>query len=138
MPGPAPKPNRRRRNAPARGEITPTQGVGWQHGDVPPPPDGLLDISRWAWDTWFASWFAANWHPEDLPVLRQVIKVYDLVERGGSKATDRTQLHVWFRAYGITPDGQIALRWARPKEVPSSPSQPSSADPYAHLRIVGE
>jgi hypothetical protein len=121
--------------------MEPAEGVGWQHGDIPEPPDGLMPASVEAWKTWFGAWFASNWLPDDLPVLRQVIRLYDDVERGGTKAADKSQLHVWMRSYGITPDGQIALRWARPKpkEIQPSPSQHrSKGDPYAHLRVVGE
>ena len=115
-------------------------GVGWQHGDIPEPPDGLMEPSRVAWRTWFAAWFAANWFPDDLPALRQVIRLYDQVERGDTKAADKAQLHAWMRSYGITPDGQLALRWARPKveERASQSQQPDVADHYAHLKVVGE
>jgi len=120
--------------------MRPTEGVGWQHGDIPEPPDGLMEPSRVAWQTWFAAWFAANWRPDDLPVLRHVIRLYDQVERGESRAADKAQLHTWLRSYGITPDGQMALRWARPKveERASQSQQPNVADHYAHLKVVGE
>ncbi len=116
-----------------------TNGIGWQHGEVPDPPDGLLEASKTAWQTWFFAWFAANWWPDDLPVLRQVIKLYDEVERGGTRAADKSQLHVWMRSYGITPDGQLALRWMRPKpdEAPINTEGADADDPYGHLRVVG-
>lgn len=141
MPGPSPKPNRRGRNALARGNWQSAEQIGWRFGDVPAPPDGLKDATRWAWDTWFAAWFAAHWTPDDVPGLRLVIRMYDEVERGASlKAADKASLHTWMRSYGITPDGQAALRWARPKE--ETPSQPkrsaAGADRYAHLRAVNE
>ena len=142
MPGPAPKPNRRRRNAPARGEWQPApDATGWQHGEIPAPPDGLISASAEAWTTWFSSWFAAKWTPDMLPGIRLVILAYDDVIRGGVKAADRTALHALMRAYGITPDGQLALRWSPPKE--ESTSQPQrqpdgKADPYQHLRVVNE
>ena len=141
MAGPAPKPNRRSRHKLARGPISQTVGVGWQYGDVPEPPDGLMPASLVAWSTWFAAWFAANWMPDDLPVLRLMVRLYDEIERGKTKAADKAQLHTWMRAYGITPDGQLLLRWARPKaeEAPTSQSQRHLADdPYAQLRVVGE
>lgn len=78
-----------------------------------------------------------------LPGLRLVILAYDHVDGGSDvKASDRTALHNLMRAYGITPDGQLALRWARPDsaEVPSSQShQPRArSDHYAHLKVVNE
>lgn len=142
MPGPAPKKSRRRRNAPARGEWQPApESQGWQHGEIPPPPDGLRAETQDAWRTWFSAWFAAHWTPDMLPGLRLVALAYDDVIRGGVKAADRTALHALMRAYGITPDGQAALRWSRPEteEVPSSqPQRAPSADHYAHLRVVNE
>lgn len=142
MPGPAPKPNRRRRNKPARGEPHSVDAIGWQHGPIPEPPDGLVQESRDTWVLWFNAWFAAHWRPEDVPVLRQTIRLYDEVERGiTKKSQDRAQLHVWMRSYGITPDGQLANRWLRPapEEAKPSPSQRQpSSDLYAHLKVVGD
>ena len=143
MPGPAPKMNRRRRNVPELGEWRATDSVGWQHGEIPDPPDGLKDASLEAWQTWFRSWFASHWTPDDVPGLVLVIRMYDDVLRGSqTKAADRASLHAWMRSYGITPDGQQKLRWMRPKpdEVPSSQPQrtPERASPYAHLKVVNE
>lgn len=141
MPGPAPKTQRRRRNVPARGEWKPAPGEGWQHGEIPAPPDGLVSGSVEAWTTWFSSWFASHWTPDMLPGLRVVILAYDDVIRGGVKAADRTALHALMRAYGITPDGQAALRWQRPteEEDKSSAPQPHAVpDQYAHLKVVNE
>ena len=142
MPGPAPNPNRRRRNAPVRGEFKANPLHGWQHGDVPEPPDGLIAASRDAWTTWMASWFAANWTPADLPGLRLVIAQYDQVQRGQSKANDMTALVRLMDTYGITPAGQQARRWAPPSEdeaaVDNRKATPAQlADsPYAHLKVA--
>jgi hypothetical protein len=142
MPGPAPKPARRNRIKKARGEFHAASSVGWQHGPIPDPPDGLIEASREAWQLWFSAWWAAHWVLADLPVLRQTIRLFDEIERGiTKKAQDRAQLHTWMRGYGITPDGQLANRWMKPKseEIEPSPSQRQTRDdPYAHLRVVGE
>ena len=144
MPGPAPKPNRRRRNVPARGEWQPAPPTeGWQHGEIPTPPENLRPQSVDAWTLWFGAWYAARWTPDMVPGLRLVILAYDHVASGHDvKATDRTALHALMRAYGITPDGQAALRWARPDdpEVPSSQpqQQPAGAGLYAHLKVVND
>jgi hypothetical protein len=76
-----------------------------------------------------------------LPGLRLVILAYDDVLRGGVKAADRTALHALMRAYGITPDGQLALRWTPPKQEEAPPSQSQRrpvGEHYAHLKVVGE
>lgn len=111
--GPAPKTNRRRQNEPERGEYTPAAGVGWQHGEIPDPPDGLLEASRVAWATWMSAWWAAHWSPEDLPGLRQVIRLYDQVERGEFQRS--SELRLSMDTYGISPKGQQDRRWVRPK-----------------------
>lgn len=78
-----------------------------------------------------------------MPVLRQTIRLYDEVERGiTKKSQDRAQLHVWMRSYGITPDGQLANRWAAPKDEEVTPSQPQRrrvvGERYAHLQVIGD
>ena len=136
--GPAPKKERRRRNTPVRGEWQAADG-GWQHGDLPPVPDGLMPASITAWETWFGAWFAAHWTPDDLPGLRQLIRLYDQVERGEFQRA--AELRLQMDTYGITPKGQQDRHWTRPKaeEVPQSqPQRRQGDDPYAHLRVVGD
>lgn len=140
--GPPPSANRRRRNAPARGDWKPSPGVGWQHKPFPKPPTGLEKEALDTWSTWFKAWFAAHWMPEDLPVLRQIIKLYDLVERAGIKAStaDRTELRQLMDNYGITKKGQQDRRWTPPKqdELPAAkpPGPRTRPTPYKHLRVV--
>ena len=140
--GPAPKPTRRRRNKPVRGEWKTANAESWQHGDTPAPPDGLKDASLWAWQTWFRSWWAAHWSPDDLPGLRIVIRLYDEVERG--EFTRATELRQMLDNYGITPKGQQDRHWQKPaaddeEGKPSRPQRRRDAnDPYAHLRVVNE
>lgn len=136
--GPNPKTERRRRNTPVRGDWTAADG-GWQHGDIPECPDGLLEPSRTAWDVWLKAWFAAHWTPDDLPGLRQLIRLYDQVERGEFQRA--SELRLQMDTYGITPKGQQDRRWTRPKdeeEAKSSPQRRQGDDPYQHLRVVNE
>lgn len=114
--GPAPKASAERRNhhEPQRGEWTPAVGVGWQHGEIPSPPDGLLEVSRLAWETWMGSWFAAHWSSEDLPGLVTIVLLYDQVQRGEFQRANELRLQM--DTYGITPKGQQDRRWARPSE----------------------
>ncbi len=140
MSGPAPKVNRRRRNVPARGDYVAKPGEGWQHGDVPAAPDGLLEASRSAWDVWMRAWFAAHWTADDLPGLRQVIRLYDQVERGEFQRS--SELRLSMDTYGITPKGQQDRRWVKPKAdeaatAASAPADKAKKSRYAHLRAVG-
>jgi hypothetical protein len=114
--GPAPKAAAQRRNhhVPRGGEWTPAAGVGWQHGEIPVAPDGLLEPSRLAWETWMGAWFAAHWTPDDLPGLRTLVRLYDQVERGEFQRANEVRLQM--DTYGITPKGQQDRRWARPVE----------------------
>jgi hypothetical protein len=129
--GRAPKPPAVRRNtaAPQRGEWQAAEGVGWAHGDVPDPPDGLLKASRTAWMTWMGAWFAAHWGPEDLPGLRQVIRLYDQVERGEFQRSGELRLEM--DTYGITPKGQQDRRW----QPPAAENQPK-IDRRKRLKVV--
>lgn len=135
--GPAPKEDgeRRRRNEAER-PWTPTAGSGWQHGELPKVPDGLLKASRDAWRTWFTAWFAARWSPADLPGLRQLIRLYDQVERGEFQRM--SELRLGMDTYGITPKGQQDRRW-KPPEAPQDASRagrPGADAVYGHLRSV--
>jgi hypothetical protein len=132
----APKLTRRRRNKPIRGEWQPTAGIGWQHEPFPMPPDGLLEPSRTAWETWLRAWFAAHWTPDDLPGLRQVIRLYDQVERGEFQRA--TELRLLMDTYGITPKGQQDRRWTPPKSDVEPTGLTPSAGRYGHLRAVNE
>jgi hypothetical protein len=136
--GRAPKDPAQRRNraVPIRGEISATPGIGWQHGAIPAPPDGLLAPSRVAWETWMRAWFAAHWSPDDLPGLRKVVQLYDATERGELHRS--AELRMSMDNYGITPKGQQDRRWQRPKpeDVVPVPDVPSTGK-YARLRSVG-
>jgi hypothetical protein len=113
MPGPPPKEIRRRRNRPERGDWVTVTATGWQHGDVPAPPAGLLNASQKAWATWMGAWFAAHWTPGDLPGLWVVIGLYDRIERGEFHRS--AEWRMWADTYGITPKGQQDRRWAPPE-----------------------
>lgn len=130
---PKSKGERRNRHAPKRGDWQSADAQGWQHGDLPEPPDGLLEPSREAWETWLGCWFAAHWGPEDLPGLRQLIRLYDQVERGEFQRANELRLQM--DTYGITPKGQQDRRWERP-----APAEPATdgekPDGYRHLQAV--
>lgn len=112
--GPAPKQIRSRNKKPTRGDWQEASGEGWQHGDIPDPPDGLTAAGRDAWSTWMAAWFAAHWTASDLPALRQIVRLYDQVERGEFQRAGELRLQM--DTYGITPKGQQDRRWKRPEK----------------------
>ena len=128
-----------RRNAhpPQRGEWTAAPGIGWQHGDIPPAPDGLKAPSRDVWGVWMRAWFAAHWTPEDLPGLHVVITLYDKVMEEGERQR-ANELRYQMEAYGITPKGQQDRRWTKPKTdiPPEAEKKAASGGRYTHLRSV--
>lgn len=137
MPGPSPKPasQRRRRNAPARGEWKTAPAIGWRYGAIPKPPDGLKAASRTAWKTWFMAWFAAHWSPADLPGLRVLVRLYDAAQRGEHQRAG--ELRLWMDNYGITPAGRQARRWQPPEEpIGASAQQPGFPAAYKGLKVV--
>lgn len=135
--GRPPKQDRRRANAPVRGEWKPTPGMGWQHGPIPECPDGLMVTSREAWQVWMRSWFAAHWTQDDLPILRQVIRLFDKVERNDASSAELTQYRQLLDSYGITPKGQQDRRWTPPKaDAPAPAKATATKSKYAHLKVV--
>ena len=97
----------------------------------------MLKASRETWDIWMRAGFAAYWGPEDVPVLRMVIQLYDMVERGAASASLRAEFRQLADNYGITPKGRQDRRWTRPvgdqAVAPAAETKPSR---YAHLRTV--
>lgn len=136
-------PKEQRRNAsdkPVRGEWRATPGIGWQHGKIPEPPDGLKAETVKAWSVWFSAWFASHWTPHDLPGLETTILLYDQVRR--EEYQRATELRLSMDNYGITPKGQQDRRWAAPKDEEATPSQPQRrrvvGERYAHLQVIGD
>jgi hypothetical protein len=68
--------------------VRPRVWVG-QHGEAPEPPTGPVRASREAWEAWMASWVAAFWAHEDLPGLRQVIRIMAKSSVAQSVSLDR-------------------------------------------------
>lgn len=134
--GPPPKVTRRPRSKkPTRGAWAAADGIGWQHGKIPTPPAGLMPASKGAWAAWFKSWFAAHWGPEDLPLIRQTIRVFDQVERGEFQRM--TELRLWCDTIGASKKGQQDRRWIPPK--PEDMPKPERTQPPRrprHLKVV--
>ena len=133
--GRTPKDNRKNeRDVPTRGDWKVPETTGWQHGDIPKPPAKLLKTSVEAWNVWMTAWFAFFWTPDDLPGLRQVIRLYDQLERGQFQRA--SELRLQMDTYGITPKGQQDRRWRKPAETADPRPETKTAGRYDHLRAV--
>lgn len=112
------------------------RGHGWQHGRVPDPPEGLTDAAVEAWHTWMRAWWSAFWSDDDLPALRQLIRLYDQVERGEFQRA--SELRLQMDGYGVTPKGRQVLRWRPPIEEERKPAaaRPSRLSAADRLRIM--
>lgn len=133
MASPIPKlpAQRRNRNAPRSGEWRPSKGHGWQHGPIPPCPDGLSAETQAAWATWMSVGFAvSNLYPGDLPGLRVIARLHDAFTNGDM--TRATELRLWLDTYGLTPHGLQQRRWQPPAT--EDPKPRSST--LARLRVV--
>lgn len=134
--GPAPKDaaSKVTRHKPTRGEPAPAVTSAWV-GDVPVAPDGLMQASLDAWATWFGAWFAAFWTTADVPALRQMIRLFDQVERG--EFVRATELRMMMDTYGVTPKGQQDRRWKAPEVDVAGKGKPHGAGgAYGKLRAV--
>ncbi len=116
-------------DVPTRGEPQPAATDKWA-GEIPDPPDGLMQASTDAWATWFSAWFSAFWLPSDVPALRQMIRLYDQVERGEFQRA--TELRLLMDTYGVTPKGQQDRRWKPPIAEPAK----VRGSAYSHLKAV--
>ncbi|CAN5750395.1 hypothetical protein BH23CHL8_BH23CHL8_31010 [soil metagenome] len=136
MASPIPKPPGQLlgRTKPRRGDWQASPGIGWQHGKLPPAPEGLMPPSKVAWDTWLRSWFASNWVPANIPQLRKVIQLHDQVERGEFRFA--SELRYWMDGMGVTPKGQQDRRWLPPNDAARPTTTTAAEDPYGHLRVI--
>jgi len=75
-----------------------------------------------------------------VPALRQVIRLYDAVERG--ELTRASELRQAEDNWGITPKGQQDRRWSPPWMLPkpeeSAPTPEPTRGRFAHLKVVNE
>lgn len=105
-------------------------GEGWQHGDIPEPPEGLRPESLEAWEAWFTAWWAAFYQPQDLPQLRLAIQDFDAVVRGQKELV---RILPVLDRWGVTEKGRQDNRWKRA----AASSQPASSTPAKpRLRVI--
>jgi transglutaminase-like putative cysteine protease len=92
-----------------------------------------VQVTRDAWQAWFQAWFAAHWIPADLPGLRVLVLLYNAVQTGERQRA--AEVRMTMKAYGMTPEGQAALRWKTPEE-PVGASKAAGTTRYGHLQAV--
>jgi hypothetical protein len=93
-----------------------------------------MKASSDAWKVWMGAWFASHWTPDDIPGLRQLIRLYDQVERGEFQR--HGELRIAMDTYGITPKGQQDRRWQPPVAKEPAEGRSPAASRYSHLRLA--
>lgn len=73
------------------------------------------------------AWFAWFWDAADLPALRQLVRLYDQVER--NEFHRHAELRMMMDTYGITPKGQQDRRWK-----PAQSAEPAAVADIADYR----
>ena len=110
MPGPAPSPNARRRNA--RPNYTQLPAGGYQ-GEIPkwPLPRPTMSEKR-AWDALWRTPQAAAWAQMELarPVARYV-RALVIAEERGATAFMLSEVRQLEATLGLTPMSMLRLRW---------------------------
>lgn len=130
--GRPPKEDRVNAHALQRGDIVQADTPHWA-GEVPEVPEGVMPATAEAWRVWFGAWFSAHWTPDDVPGLRQLIRLYDQVERGEFQRAG--ELRIQMDTYGITPKGQQDRRWKAPAvKEPQATTPTPTGKKYGHLR----
>ena len=113
------------------------EGEGWQHGELPEPPEGLRPESIDAWEAWFTGWWAAFYNEQDVPQLRLAIQEFDSVVRGQKSLKDILPV---LDRWGITEKGRQDNRWQpagkRPGTAASSQPDNPTATAARRLRVV--
>jgi hypothetical protein len=132
--GRPPKEDRVNHHDLVRGAATAAATEAWV-GEIPELPEGMMPASVEAWNVWFRAWFSAHWTVDDVPGLRQLIRLYDQVERGEFQRAG--ELRIQMDTYGITPKGQQDRRWkapTAPTPAGSLPAPTGTGKRYGHLR----
>jgi hypothetical protein len=154
--GRVPKPTAQRRtnHVPQRGDWSSTSPIGWQHGPIPDPPEGLSDESRAEWRRWMTSWNAAHWLPKDLGQLFQAIRLYEQCRQYAIdpyvgkenkpghlvyvlRPNPSSELRQWMDNLGLTNKGEQDRRWQAPR-ADDKLLAPSDSNRYAHLKVMSD
>lgn len=135
MPGPAPNPNARRRNA--RPNYTQLPAGGYA-GDVPdwPLPRPTMSEKR-AWAALWRTPQAAAWAQMELarPVARYV-RALVVAEERGATAFMLSEVRQLEATLGLTPMSMLRLRWEVVTDELAEQRTPERAKPATRLRAV--
>lgn len=113
--GPAPKDpaQRRRRNAPTRGEWI---DIPAESGIKPPAlPKRARGTGAWsgstraAWNAWWRDGAATQWTSADKPAVAQLARLFEELERGELRLAGEVRLRL--DGLGLTATGKKNLRW---------------------------
>jgi len=137
--GPAPKPEeqRRRRNAPGRGEwveLPPTNTA--RAPKMPTAPRGGWAVgTKEAWKLWHADPASLVWSPADRAAVAQLAGLHHELERGKLSLAGEVRLRM--ESLGLTQKGKRDLRLRIvDDEVEAKPAARKSSR-REHLRVVG-
>lgn len=117
--GPAPKPNRRRRNKPERGDWVELQPL--ERPVLPELPklqgEEWNPVSVATWEAWRASPVSGVWGPEDIAFALDTILLHNRMT-----PSNANEVRLRMDALGLTPKGKRDLRWRLPGD-PASEKQ---------------
>ena len=136
MSGPAPKmaEQRRRANAPARGEWV---EIHRREGEIPPLPEGdWHPRAARSWGLWWSDPAASQWTDSQEGEVVELLALTDEFWRGNTTRANEMRLRA--DGLGLTQKGKRDLRWKVAEgEEPAAPAAPkAAADRRARLKVV--
>ena len=115
MPGPAPSPNARRRNAPRIDWHTlPTdpEEIARRVGPIPElPPGHWQPTTKEKWAAWWRLPVAVEWTESDRGTVERMAFLWDLVLKGEGSPAVHGRLDVVESLLGMNPKARVQLRW---------------------------
>lgn len=124
--GPAPAEQRRRTNAPQRGEWVDLPPL---EAPILPELPELADGEEWSararmtWAAWRADPVTAQWSPADVAYALDAIALYE-----GMTASNANEVRLRMDGLGLTPKGKRDLRW---RVQPAAAAPPERRAPKA-------
>lgn len=141
MPGPAPKEERRRRNAPARGEWCdiPLRNPAPAPEMPRPPKQGWAEQTKRAWAAWWADGASTMWSSADIEAVNQLVDLhhdFSTYEGTRGKAGLAAEIRQRMDGLGLTQKGKRDMRWRAVDQETDEGDTPKRKSRYSHLRSV--